>query len=48
MVYCFLRKRLYFNKEMFEVYESKNVDDLIVTNLDGQSAFPAKLEAVKK
>ena len=28
--------------------ESKNVDDLIVINLDGQSAFPAKLEAVKK
>ncbi|POY40558.1 glycoside hydrolase [Flavobacterium alvei] len=28
--------------------ESKNVDSLIINNLEGQSAFPDKLEAVKK
>ena len=37
-----------FIEEQREIAKSKNVDELIVTNLDGKSAFPAKLEAVKK
>jgi Glycosyl hydrolases family 28 len=38
------------NKPDYFTYavESKNVDSLIINNLEGQSAFPNKLEAVKK
>jgi len=38
------------NKPDYFAYaiESKNVDALIISNLEGQSAFPDKLEAVKK